>query len=73
MIGLLRQFEHTRIITSHDLDMIMETCERTVVLNHGRLAADGPTAEILRDRDLLEAAGLELPLSLQHVQDRPFL
>lgn len=70
MIELLRQFEHTRIITSHDLDMIMDTCERTVVLDHGRLAADGPTAVILRDRDLLESAGLELPLSLQQPADQ---
>jgi cobalt/nickel transport system ATP-binding protein len=70
MIELLRQFEHTRIITSHDLDMILDTCERTIVLDHGRKVADGPTDVILHDRLLLEAAGLELPLSLQSRPDQ---
>lgn len=64
LIGLLGQFNHTRIITSHDLDLILETCSRTIILSHGRIAADGPTREILTDAALLEATGLELPLSL---------
>lgn len=64
LIGLLGQFAHTRIITSHDLDLILETCSRTIILSHGKIAADGPTREILTDAALLEATGLELPLSL---------
>jgi cobalt/nickel transport system ATP-binding protein len=65
LIGLLNQFEHTRIITGHDLDLIWETCSRTIVLDHGHIAADGRTVDILTDQVLLEAAGLELPLSRQ--------
>ena len=65
LIGYLRSFEHTRIIASHDLDLVLEVCERTRVLSEGRVVADGPTAELLADRELLERAGLELPLRMQ--------
>jgi cobalt/nickel transport system ATP-binding protein len=44
--------------------MILEVCERTVVLDAGRVAADGRSEEILRDRALLESHGLELPLGV---------
>ncbi len=66
LIGLLKQFGHTKIITSHDLDLILETCERTIVLHQGRIAADGRTADLLSDPSILEPAGLELPLSCQN-------
>jgi cobalt/nickel transport system ATP-binding protein len=65
LIGYLRSFEHTRIIASHDLDLVLEVCERTLVLSEGRLVADGPSAELLADRELLERAGLELPMRMQ--------
>lgn len=65
LIGLIRDFRHTRIITSHDLDMVYEVCERTIVLNRGHVAADGPTRDIFRDTDLLKECRLEKPLSLQ--------
>jgi len=65
LIGLLAGFTHTKIIASHDLDMILDLCPRTVVLAGGRVAADGPTATLLSDRQLLADSGLELPLSLQ--------
>jgi cobalt/nickel transport system ATP-binding protein len=67
LIGLLGQFLHTRIITSHDLDLILETCSRTIILCHGKIAADGPTREILTNAALLEATGLERPLSLTNI------
>jgi cobalt/nickel transport system ATP-binding protein len=53
-----------KIITSHDLDMILDTCERTILMSEGRIIRDGDTREILSDKELLEANGLELPLSL---------
>ncbi len=65
LIGLLAGFMHTKIIASHDLDMIYALCGRTIVLHEGRVAADGPTASILANHDLLAGCGLELPLSLQ--------
>ncbi|RNC71026.1 MAG: ABC transporter ATP-binding protein [Desulfuromonadales bacterium] len=65
LMGLLREFRHTKIVTSHDLDMVMELCERTIVLREGRVAADGPTREIFGNDELLAACRLERPLSLQ--------
>jgi cobalt/nickel transport system ATP-binding protein len=65
LMGLLRAFHHTRIITSHDLDMVLELCERTIVLHEGTVMADGPTLEIFRNEALLAACHLEKPFSLQ--------
>jgi cobalt/nickel transport system ATP-binding protein len=65
IINLLNGFTHTRIITSHDMDLIWDLCQRTIVLSHGTILADGETKEILSDKELLEKAGLELPLRLQ--------
>jgi len=62
---LLKSFEHTKIITSHDLDMIYELCARTIVVKNGEIAADGPTSEILMNAELLDTCGLEMPLALQ--------
>ena len=64
-IKLIKEFKHTRIITSHDLDMVYDTCERIIVLKNGLIAADGPADVILRDEKLLSECGLELPLGLQ--------
>lgn len=63
LIKLLKGFHHTKIIASHDLDMILEVCGRCMVLNNGQLKADGRSKEILTDRMLMEDNGLELPLS----------
>ena len=60
-IGTLPQ---TILIASHDLDMILDTCRRVVLLSQGMIAADGPADVILRDRELLEKNQLELPLCL---------
>ena len=65
VIGLLNSFTHTKIITSHDLDLVLETCQRVIVVKNGSIAADGATSEILTNRELLDSCGLELPLSIQ--------
>ena len=65
VINAVNGLSQTRIITSHDLDMIMDTCERVILLSSGRIAADGPAETILSDRALLEENRLELPLCLQ--------
>ena len=65
LITLMREFHHTRIITSHDLDMVYEVCERTIILNCGSVAADGPTREVFGNEELLQECRLEKPLSLQ--------
>ena len=66
VINTIRSLPQTKIITSHDLDMILDTCDRVILLSHGEIAADGPADTILRDRDLLEANRMELPLRLQN-------
>ena len=65
LIEILNEINSLMLITSHDLDFIMDTCERTVLLDDGRIIADGDTKEILEDRELLVEHGLELPLRLQ--------
>ncbi|MDO4921707.1 MAG: ABC transporter ATP-binding protein [Phascolarctobacterium sp.] len=65
LIRLLNSFPQLKIIASHDLDLILDTCPRTVLLHQRRIVYDGPTAAILANQELLQAYGLELPLSLQ--------
>ncbi|AFQ42640.1 energy-coupling factor ABC transporter ATP-binding protein [Desulfosporosinus meridiei] len=66
VMELLRSFKHTKIVTSHDLDMIYEMCDRTIVIKNGAIAADGVTSEVLVNAELMDACGLEVPLALQN-------
>ena len=66
LIGLLKTFRHSKMIATHDLDMAMDLCERTIVLHKGRIAADGLTKKLLQDESLLQGCGLEKPLSMQN-------
>jgi cobalt/nickel transport system ATP-binding protein len=65
LIDLLKTFEHTKIIATHDLDMAMDLCERTIVLHQGKVMADGPTEKIFQDEALLHQSRLEKPLRMQ--------
>jgi cobalt/nickel transport system ATP-binding protein len=65
LIRQLRAFEHTKIIASHDLDLVLDVCRRVLVLSGGTLLADGPSEEVLADDALLARARLERPLRLQ--------
>ncbi len=65
LIGLLASFKHTKILATHDLDMAMDLCERTIVLHNGQVVADGSTHSIFRDDSLLQNSHLERPLRLQ--------
>ncbi len=64
LIELLPRLSNTLLLVGHDLDMILEVCRRTLVMDAGRIVEDGPSHELLSNRDLLESHGLELPLSL---------
>ena len=64
LIHIINEFDHLKLIASHDLDFIWDTCERVILMNGGRIIRDGKAEEILRDKELLEENGLELPLSL---------
>ncbi len=51
----------TLLMVTHDLPYALELCPRALVMNHGRIVADGPTSELLADGALLAANRLELP------------
>ncbi len=63
-IDFLRAVPHTCCIASHDLELILEVCDRVVVLDQGRIMADGPPREIMAQAALMKAHGLERPRSL---------
>lgn len=65
LINLLKGFEHTKVITSHDLDMVLELCQRVIVLKDGIMLCDGPVHEVMSDGNMMLEAGLEIPLSLR--------
>jgi len=67
LMDLLRSFEHTRIIATHDLEMVVELCRRVIVMDGGQIIVDGPTAELLGDEALMLRHGLEKPHSLRHL------
>jgi cobalt/nickel transport system ATP-binding protein len=61
LLGLLKTLPQTMLVASHDMRLVWDLCPRTVILDGGRLVADGPTAELLRDAALMEQHGLESP------------
>lgn len=65
LIQLLKSFHHTKIIATHDLDMVLDLCGRTIVIKEGVVAADGKSLEILNDENLLSECNLEKPLRFQ--------
>ena len=64
VINAVNALPQTKLIASHDLDMILDTCSRVILLSGGTVVADGPAQELLRDKALLEANRMELPFSL---------
>ncbi len=64
LITSLAGLEVTQLLVTHDLPLVLELCPRTVLLDAGRVVADGPTEELLADADLLAAHRLELPYGL---------
>jgi len=64
--ALLRQIPATKLIATHDLELVVELCPRVIVLDQGQVVADGPTVDLLNDEALMLAHGLERPHLLQH-------
>ncbi len=64
-LALIRGLPATKLIATHDLEMALELCDRTLLLDGGRVVADGPTRVLLADELLLDRHGLEVPLSLK--------
>lgn len=65
VINTIKALPQTKLIASHDLDMILDTCQRVILLSHGKIMADGKAEAVLRDKTLLEANRMELPFCLQ--------
>ena len=61
LIQLLRELPQTMLLASHDMRLVRDLCTRTVILDAGRIVADGPTHRLLADVALLERHGLEQP------------
>jgi cobalt/nickel transport system ATP-binding protein len=61
LIELLDRLPQTQVVITHDLPLVAQHCPRSIVIDGGRVVADGPTAEILGDDELLRAHHLELP------------
>jgi cobalt/nickel transport system ATP-binding protein len=53
-----------KLIATHDLDFVLDSCTRVLLMDCGTIVADGAPDDVLRDRDMLESHGLELPLSI---------
>ncbi len=65
LITLLQALPQTMLIASHDLELVLELCPRVLVLDDGRICADGPARDILRDTTLMARHGQEVPFSLR--------
>ncbi len=66
LIQFLQAAHETIMLSSHDLELILEVCDRVILLNQGRVIADGIPHQIMSDRSLMESNGLEVPHSLTH-------
>lgn len=66
LMGLLTRLPTGQLIATHDLEFVVEICPRAIVLDGGRIVADGPTLELLDDEALMLAHGLERPHILRH-------
>jgi cobalt/nickel transport system ATP-binding protein len=63
-LSLISSLNMTKLIATHDLEMVLEICDRVLLLDGGQLIADGSPVELLSNKELVEAHGLEVPPSL---------
>lgn len=68
LIEILNGLPGSKLIASHDLDFIYDTCKRTILLSEGNIIYDGDTNKLLKNRKMLEENGLELPLSFRFME-----
>ncbi|MFH1994347.1 MAG: energy-coupling factor ABC transporter ATP-binding protein, partial [Nitrospinota bacterium] len=53
LIDLLNSFDLTKVVVTHDLDLVSKICSRVIIIDRGEITADGLAADILNDRELL--------------------
>ncbi len=66
LIALLGGMDQAMLIASHDLELVLELCPRVILIDDGRIVADGAARAILGDADLMARHGQEVPHSLTH-------
>lgn len=66
LIDCLSQLEAAQLVATHDLELVLDLCDRVLLLDDGRILADGPPCDVLGDARLMETHGLEVPLSIQY-------
>jgi cobalt/nickel transport system ATP-binding protein len=64
LIDLLSRTEQALLLASHDLELVLELCPRVILIDGGRIRADGPARTVLGDAALMAAHGQEVPHSL---------
>jgi cobalt/nickel transport system ATP-binding protein len=65
LIEVISGLKAALIIATHDLELVLDVCSRTVLMDHGKIWADGETRAMLSNAELMQAHGLEVPLSLK--------
>jgi cobalt/nickel transport system ATP-binding protein len=65
LVEVISGLEATLIIATHDLELVLDVCSRTILMDRGKIWADGETRSMLANAELMEAHGLEVPLSLK--------
>jgi cobalt/nickel transport system ATP-binding protein len=71
LIRWLVAFAGTKILATHDFDLVLDTCARVFVLDAGKVVAAGPVREILANGPLMDAHGLEVPYRLRGIGSQP--
>jgi cobalt/nickel transport system ATP-binding protein len=69
LIGLLQRLPGTKLIATHDLELVLDLCPRVLLLDEGKLVEDGPAAKLLADESLMRGHGLEVPYRLRKAKD----
>ncbi|HIE13495.1 MAG TPA: ABC transporter ATP-binding protein [Desulfotomaculum sp.] len=64
LIDFLQDSQETMLIASHDLEFILEVCERVILMDEGHIVANGNPRKVMSDAALMEAHGLERPHSV---------
>jgi cobalt/nickel transport system ATP-binding protein len=72
LVNVIRALPGTKLIATHDLDLVLDLCPRVLVMDAGQLAADGPAEKLLADAELMEKHGLEVPYRLRRGAEKNF-
>jgi cobalt/nickel transport system ATP-binding protein len=65
LIEVISGLKATLIIATHDLELVLDVCSRTILMDRGKIWAEGETRSMLGNAELMELHGLEVPLSLK--------